>query len=151
MRKENKFLLRQQTSTKSLWGMNCMAGICVLGCFFFFCLLRIFVYLRFPGGNCGLSVCSVRVSASDRERASMWVSPSVCNVLSSWTPSSTPLPSDRDNSCQAGDNKPGSLHFSLLFIDPIVRSANLVLPLLFWIISPDNVMFGNPPGFWTLF
>lgn len=35
------------------------------------------MYLRFPGGNCGLSVCSVRVSDGERERASKHVSKSV--------------------------------------------------------------------------
>lgn len=35
------------------------------------------MYLRFPGGNCGLSVCSVRVSQTARERASEHVSKSV--------------------------------------------------------------------------
>lgn len=54
-----------------LYGRNLCAVL------FFFCLARIFVYLRFPGGNCGLSVCSVRVSDSERERVREHVSKSV--------------------------------------------------------------------------
>lgn len=45
-----------------LYGRN----LCVVLFFFFFCLERIFVYLRLPGGSSVFSVCSVRVSDSVR-------------------------------------------------------------------------------------
>lgn len=57
-----------------LYGRNLCAALFFF--FPFFCTARIFVYLRFPGGNCGFSVCSVRVSDSDRERVRKHVSKS---------------------------------------------------------------------------
>lgn len=79
-KKENKF----HAATEQ--GMNWMAGICA-PCFFFFfsCLLRIFVYLRFPGGNPRLGARSVHVSDRVRDAASLHVSQSACYALSSWS------------------------------------------------------------------
>lgn len=53
--------------------------------FFFSCLLRIFVYLQFPGGNPRLGARSVRVSDRVRDAASLHVSQSACYALSSWS------------------------------------------------------------------
>lgn len=73
-----------------------------------------------------------------RERASMWVSLSVCNVLSSWTLSWTLLPSEEDDS-RISETKRGTV-FSLV-----------LLFLLFWMFASKDVLLRHPWGFWTLF
>lgn len=72
-KKTNSSYNRLAQKGNELYGRN----LCALLFFFFFfssCLMRIFVYLRFPGGNWWLSVCFVRVSYRVRERASDHVS-----------------------------------------------------------------------------
>lgn len=62
-------------------------NLCAVLFFFFFlvCLLRIFVYLRFPGGNSRLGARSARVSDCVRDTPSLHVSQSACSTLSSWS------------------------------------------------------------------
>lgn len=123
-----------------VWPESVCSAVFFFFVLFLFCLARIFVYLRFPGGNCGLSVCSVRVLDSQREQASMWVSQRVCNVLSSWSLSWTLRPSEEDNSCQIWDKKRDNPHFSVLI-------GNLFVCSLFvWLFFLSFVLDSCPKG-----
>lgn len=80
----------------------------------------------------------------ERKRASMWVTLSVCNVLSSWTLSWTLLPSEEDDSCQIwGKKKENICLFVLLFW--------FFSSFLSWMFALKDVMSGDPSGFWTFF
>lgn len=130
-----------------LYGQN----LCALLFFFFFssCLMRIFVYLRFPGGNWWLSVCFVRVSYRVRERASERPCEQACQYA---TCRADELCLEEDYSRQVWERRRCGARSSALVVDLFVSSFNLLalFSLLFWRSDPEDEMSWDPPGFWTL-
>lgn len=114
---------------------------------FFFCLARIFVYLRFPGGNCGLSVvlCACQ-TARENEGVSMWV----CGYATCWAAELCPELSaaQKDDS---ETRKETFINFLSLF-----RTIFLIVWLSLatssvWMLSTKDVLLRDPSGLWAFF
>lgn len=100
------------------------------------------MYLRFPGGNSGLSVCSVLVSDSERERACEHVSKSVSMQRVEQLNSVLNFPALR-----RGQLSPDLRH---KVGQSLASSFNLVLFFpLFWMFASKDIMLRSPSGFWT--